>query len=280
MGVEWRALRPSDLPAAQGLSQAAGWNQTQADWRGYLAFEPDGCLVAEIGGRLAGTATCIRYGDAVGWIGMVLVHPDHRRRGLGTELLARTIRYLTGRGARSVRLDATPAGRAVYLPLGFRDEYGVARFEGAATGPLPGADPFMDADLPRAADLDEEAFGVRRLGVLSELSRRDPALSFVTRSGGGISGFAIAREGREAVQLGPFASRDPAAAERLFSAVVSAAGGRRVFLDVPAPNVEAAAIVARHGFRVQRSFTRMVLGEGGPAGRSELVFGTSGAEKG
>jgi ribosomal protein S18 acetylase RimI-like enzyme len=289
MEVEWRSLRPTDLPAAQGLSEIAGWNQTQADWRDYLAFEPDGCLAAEIDGVLAGTATCIRYGETVGWIGMVLVHPAHRRLGLGTELLGRTIAYLKGRGTRSIRLDATPMGKAVYIPLGFRDEYEVARFEGASparqAGGEPGSrraalGPLAQADLPAIADLDAEAFGVRRMDVLSALSRRDPALCFVARSGGAISGFIIARQGREAVQLGPGVARDPVVAGSLFRALLGAACGRRVFLDLPAPNRAGAEIMARHGFKVQRAFARMVLGDGGPAGRADLVFGTSGAEKG
>jgi ribosomal protein S18 acetylase RimI-like enzyme len=289
MEVEWRSLRPTDLPAAQGLSEIAGWNQTRADWRDYLAFEPDGCLAAEIDGVLAGTATCIRYGEKMGWIGMVLVHPAHRRLGLGTELLGRTIAYLKGRGTRSIRLDATPMGKAVYIPLGFRDEYEVARFEGAGPAPPAGGEPgsrravqepLDREDLALVADLDAEAFGVRRLGVLSALSRRNPALCFAARSGGAVSGFIIGRQGREAIQLGPSAARDPIIAEGLFGALLGASGDRRVFLDLPTPNRAGVEIMARHGFKVQRTFARMVLGDGGPAGRTDLVFGTSGAEKG
>jgi len=289
MAVEWRALRPSDLPAAYGLNRIAGWNQTEADWRGYLAFEPDGCLAAEVDGELAGTATSIRYGDLIGWIGMVLVHPRYRRLGLGTELLGRTIQYLKGRGTRSIKLDATPMGRNVYLPLGFRDECEVSRFEGAGpdqlaqdvpSPPQARLEQLDRADLPLIADLDAEAFGVRRTDVLSALSLRNPALCFAARSGSEMSGYLMAREGREAIQLGPCVARDPAVAERLFRAFFKATSGRRVFLDVPAPNRAGGEILARHGFDLQRTFTRMVLGEAGPPGRRDFVYGTSGAEKG
>jgi ribosomal protein S18 acetylase RimI-like enzyme len=289
MAVEWRALRASDVPAAFALSRIAGWNQTEADWRDYLSHEPDGCVAAEVDGALGGTATSIRYGEAMGWVGMVLVHPGCRRRGLGTELLRRTIHYLTGRGTRSVKLDATPAGREVYLPLGFRDESVVTRFEGTAPGrqaddppdePQPGVEPLGSAELPAAADLDAEAFGVRRFGVLSALSRRNPAFCFVVREGREVRGYLIAREGREAIQLGPSVASDPVAAQRLFQAFLHAAHGRRVFLDLPAGNLAGTGLLERHGFTVQRKFTRMVLGEAGPSGREDIIYSTSGAEKG
>ena len=41
--------------------------------------------------------TTIRYGNTVGWIGMVLVHPDFRRLGIGSKLLREAIAYLQAR---------------------------------------------------------------------------------------------------------------------------------------------------------------------------------------
>ncbi len=287
MDVEWRALGASDVPGACNLSRLAGWNQTEADWRGYLAFEPGGCLAALADGLLVGTATCVRYGQAMGWIGMVLVHPEHRRLGLGRELLQRTIRYLKGKGTRSIRLDATAAGRKVYVPLGFRDDFEVTRFEGVgpavtAKPPAPSLDvqPLVAADMRQVAELDARAFGVDRAFVLAALAGRDPALCFVAKGSGVVAGFLVARQGREAIQLGPMVASTSSAAEGLFGAFYRAARGRTLFMDLPMPNRAGAEIIERHGFKVQRSFTRMTLGEDGPAGEVDLVYGTSGAEKG
>jgi len=278
----WRTLRPSDIPFAHGLNCIAGWNQTEADWRNYLEFEPDGCLGVEVDGRLAGTATALRYGDTLGWIGMVLVHPTHRRLGLGTELLRRALGYLVDHGIPVIKLDATPIGRKVYVPLGFRDEGDVIRFEGIARpggGASPVA-PFSSLPFSAIADFDAAAFGVARRAILTALSRARPALCFAEADERGIGGYLIAREGREAVQLGPWVARDPATAERLLQALFRAVHGRRIFLDLAASNPSGIDLLVRHGFIVQRSFTRMFLGAPGPVGRPELVYGTSGAEKG
>ena len=60
------------------------------------------------------------------WISMVLVDPVARGRHVGTTLLQRGLE-LVGADA-TARLDATPAGEAIYRKLGFADEYRLARW--------------------------------------------------------------------------------------------------------------------------------------------------------
>ncbi|WP_240419425.1 GNAT family N-acetyltransferase [Paenibacillus periandrae] len=96
-----------------------------------MTYEP-GCFLAEINGRAAGTATAIRYGTKLGWIGKVLVHPDLRRYGIGKAILKRTIAYLQGLGVTCIKLGATPMGKTVYVPLGFAEEYELERYQGVA----------------------------------------------------------------------------------------------------------------------------------------------------
>ncbi len=72
--------------------------------------------------RVIATAATLPYGRCA-WISMVLVAGTHRRRGLATRLLYRCIADITAAGLVPV-LDATPAGRAVYAPLGFQDSVG------------------------------------------------------------------------------------------------------------------------------------------------------------
>lgn len=282
--ISIRLLREGDLAMAHQLRAFAGWNQTIQDWQGYLLYEPEGCFVAEVGGKPVGTATTIRYEDKFGWIGMVLVHPEVRRLGVGTRLLRHAISSLQLRGVRCVKLDATPMGRPVYLPLGFVDEYGLARYEGVAPATLhtatEGIKPLAVGDWEELARLDGEAFGAARLAVLRSLSARHPELSFGARRGGELQGFLLARQGTNATQVGPWIAREAETAEKLLGAFLRVAGDRRIFLDVIDPNSAAVAMMAKYGFRVQRTLTRMYLGENGNPGRPSLVFGISSPEKG
>lgn len=281
--VTLRLMQVGDVPFAHGLRQLAGWNQTERDWRGYLTYDPEGCFVAEVRGRPAGTATTIRYGERFGWIGMVLVHPDYRRLGIGTQLLNRAIQRLQQCGVRCIKLDATPMGRKVYLPLGFVDEYELSRYEG--TPPevsSEGADivPFSNADLSALVQLDALAFGSERGAVLRSLSGRNPDLCFATRDGAGEGGFLIAREGANALQIGPWIARSPEVAERLLLTLFRRVSGRRVLVDIVEPNGPANAFLLKHGFTVQRTLTRMFFGENAHPGNPLLVFGISSPEKG
>lgn len=266
------------------LKNLAGWNQTPKDWAGYLEYAPEGCYVAEVRGRPAGTATSIQYGERFGWIGMVLVHPDLRRFGIGTKLLRHAIEQLQRRGVACVKLDATPMGRAVYVPLGFKDEYEVSRYEGSAPAEVEAtsaAVQFMtERDLPDVARFDAPIFGAERGAVLRSMSQRNPEFCFVLRGADGIRGYLIARSGLNAVQLGPWLARDLAGADELLRAFLRRVPGRRVFVDVPHPNAAGIALVERIGFTVQRGYSRMHLGENRYPGRPAEVFGTSSPEKG
>src|SRR5215213_5752134 len=103
--VTLRRLTAVDIPVAHELRRLAGWNQSERDWAGYLDFEPNGCFVAELHGKVVGTATTITYGKCCGWVGMVLVHPEQRRGGIGTELLNHSIEYLRWRNVQCIKLD-------------------------------------------------------------------------------------------------------------------------------------------------------------------------------
>ena len=118
-----RLLKRADLAFADSVRALAGWNQTMEDWERFLSAEPDGCFLAEWNGASAGTATTTVYERELAWIGMVLVHPEFRRRGIGRALLERCIEYLRSRGVRCIKLDATPLGEKVYAGLGFKDEW-------------------------------------------------------------------------------------------------------------------------------------------------------------
>src|SRR5262245_2728474 len=115
--MEIRRLTPDDVPAVLRLAGAAGWNQTDADVRRLIDLAPEGCFAACAGGEVIGTVTTTAYGRELAWVGMMLVDPAHRRRGVGTALMEVALDHLRERGVATVKLDATPMGRPVYERL-------------------------------------------------------------------------------------------------------------------------------------------------------------------
>ena len=279
-----RALRADDLPFADALRALVGWNQTRDDWQRFLTMEPAGCFLAEWDGVPVGTATTLRYASAVAWIGMVLVHPEYRRRGIGQALLNHGIAWLHERGVRCLKLDATPAGKPVYDGLGFKSEWTLARWEHAGlhvTKPTKARlRPWQAADAELTAPLDVAAFGVARDRLAEALARQSRFALVLETALGRLAGYGFIRPGARAAYLGPVVATSDAAGLQLVQALLATSGGEKVFWDIPDANTAAVAWARQHGFTQQRNLTRMVLGENTASGRPQQQFALAGPEVG
>jgi hypothetical protein len=115
---------------------------------------------------------------------------------------------------------------------------------------------------------------------LNQLWSRNESLSLYARDAQGITGYIMAHQGYEALQIGPWAAADAEIAEKLFAALLTKIGDCKVFFDMPCPNLKGNQLVEKYGFQVQRGFCRMYLGENKFPGDPTRIYGTSGAEKG
>lgn len=280
--IAMRRLTTADIEFGMELKNLAGWNQLPVDWERFIEWEPDGCFLATWDGQRAGTATTINYEGRFGWVGMVLVHPDMRRKGIGTALLMRCIEYLESAGVDAMKLDATPAGKQLYDTLGFVDEYTVERHSATATahGPQEGVAPMTEDHVSAVREVDLAAFGADRSRVFDRLQREDRTSAFVALEGSQVTGYVFVRPGMNADYIGPWVARDADSAERLLRQALSAVSGKTVFVDISLAHDRAAPSVAKHGFERQRTFTRMFRGCNTCPGRTELVYGVAGVEIG
>src|SRR4051794_7907903 len=125
LSVTLKPMLSTDVEAGMRLSTAEGWNQTEKDWKFLIENSHNICLVAETDNKVIGTTTAIGYSNEIAWIGMVLVDKNYRGRGVSKLLLQNILEKL--KSFRSIKLDATPAGREVYKRFGFKDEYSITR---------------------------------------------------------------------------------------------------------------------------------------------------------
>jgi len=280
-----RQLAHADLPFADRVRDLAGWNQTRDDWERFLAMEPDGCFLAEWEGEQAGTATTTRYGTTLAWVGMVLVHPSYRRRGIGSALLEQCLDHLWRCGVRCVKLDATPLGQTMYDRLGFQTEWIFARWSGRATGLRAnpsgvGLRPWCSTDLSESEVLDAAVFGASRRRLLGALAAQSSAALVLESPAGSTAGFGLLRAGSRALYLGPVVATSEQAGLGLVEALLARSEGQTVFWDIPDPNTAAVSWAERHGFTVQRRLTRMHLGNSLAPSDPRRQFALSGPETG
>jgi ribosomal protein S18 acetylase RimI-like enzyme len=268
-----RRLSQDDLDFAQSIRSVAGWNQTDRDWRRLFDSAPDGCFLAEIDGQPAGTATAISYGVELAWIGMILVRPEYRRRGIATRLMDHCLAWLTEQmKVRCVKLDATPDGRKVYEKLGFQDEFELTRWEGRSTPGYEGEHSEFDGVTHR--DMDRKAFGADRLSFLKRLANES------RRTLVNAGGFGMLRDGSNADYLGPIVSREEKSGCTIVRSLLQGPEIGPVFWDIPSDNAPAVHLARELGFRRQRPLTRMWTGQQNAPGDPTLQWAISGPETG
>ena len=283
--LDCRDMTGADLEDGLRLSRASGWNQTIDDWRLLLSLGPGFFRVAVEEGRIVASGGAVRYGDALAWICMILVDPARRGHGIGTrifdDVLVRTGDAVRGGGLRVVGLDATPAGRGIYFQRGFADGPGLVRMraETAEQIPGPGSVRSLTAeDLAAVLALDRAVFGADRGAVLRWAFAAAPDLAWVGRMAR-TTAYCFGRHGDHSDQVGPVVAEDPALARDLVSACLSRPRSRPLIVDARTDRAWL-TVLADLGFREQRHFTRMYLGDTRPPARPRLEFAVFGPEFG
>jgi GNAT superfamily N-acetyltransferase len=280
--LEIRPLGEKDLEAAMRLKELSQWNQTEGDWRRLLDFGPQGCFAACLDQQVVGTVTTAVYGTDLAWIGMMLVAPEYRRRGLGKRLMQAALAYLDRVGVATIKLDATAAGRPLYESLGFVTEGLIERWEGVAPSTRE-KESAITQDLPFEAvyALDRQAFGADRRPWIKALSADAPFPPLVVRRPGEeLKGYGLVRRGSKAFYVGPVVAKDQEAALSLLDGILFRLAGERIYLDFNTGFNLDVRVLTNRGFVKQRDLLRMSLGRKSSAGTSSLIFGIAGPEMG
>lgn len=126
-----RPIRTEDLPAVLALEHAhqpRPWSEQVFGEE--MSAEGRVYLVAEAGGTVVGFAGAMIVGDE-GHVTNLLVDPDHRGRGVATDMIVSLIRSSVELGARHLTLEVrtrNEAARRLYArfglaPVGVRPRY-------------------------------------------------------------------------------------------------------------------------------------------------------------
>ncbi len=275
-----RVMTSADIPAGMKLKEIAGWNQTAADWERFLSASPEGCFVVESDAHVVGTATTIVYESRFAWIGMVLVDPEYRGRGIGTRLLHKTIEFLDARRVPTLKLDATPQGKPLYEKLGFFSEYEIERW---MLKRKPGERTHTRASWAQLEEIlkeDRKIFGADRSALLRSLDHDAPEFTLARLSRDEPAAYALGRRGTRADHLGPWMARQQAEAGAVLEEFLARSQSDSVFVDCLKSHPFGRELLRAQGFELSRPLTRMVRGENSYPGRPDLLCAILGPEFG
>jgi GNAT superfamily N-acetyltransferase len=264
-------LDKADAADGLKLSSEAHWNQNEADWRFFLA---KGIVfgMRDSDRRVVATAALLPYTGAEAWISMVLVTESFRRQGLATRLVDACLANATGRGL-TTWLDATPAGAAVYGPLGFAPTIQLRRLR------LENSSAAKDhAPLPAGRPDDLIAFDANAMGF----SRRDLLSELIKRRGSRLvsngDAMALVRDGRAARHIGPLFADGPVQALAMVRDIAAHETGPLIIDAVASQDVFLNGLTDDR-WSIERPFQRMRLGRASSQ-PAKLPFAVAGPEYG
>jgi len=142
-----RRYRPSDHDAPVSLCFRCGllrpWNDPRRDIERKLAHDPDGLLVLEADGCLAGSVMA-GYDGHRGGVNYLAVDPAWQGRGLGRMLMDEAEQWLLARGCPKVNLQVRTSNEhvvAFYRHLGYGTDDVVSMGKRLLADAAPGQPP-------------------------------------------------------------------------------------------------------------------------------------------
>jgi len=262
-GCTFGQMTLDELPLLAGWATDEGWNPGVGDLDVAWALDPEAFIALRRDDELVGGGTVLSYDGAMGFMGLFIVRPDHRGKGLGTTLWEHRVELLAARlrpGA-TIGMDGVFDMVPFYEHGGFRLAHRDLRFQGSAPG-SPGPDVVDASTVPfgQLAAFDAAHLGVDRAAFLGAWTQRPGVRSFAVVDDSGLTGYAVLRPCAVGFKTGPFLARSPEVAEQLLGAVLKAAAGAQLQVDVPEPNSSGVRMLQSLGFTESFGCARMYRG--------------------
>jgi len=275
-----RTMTREEVALAVEWAAREGWNPGLHDAEAFYAADPDGFFVGELDGEAVASISVVKYGAGFAFLGLYIVQPAYRGRGLGWSLWQHGMQSAAG---RRVGLDGVVAQQDNYRKSGFVLAWRNVRYAGLGLAQEASDARVMDlGSLPfeTVRAYDAPFFPADRSAFLRAwLDQKDAAgLGYV--EDGALRGYGVIRRCRSGWKIGPLFADGEAVAEALYLALAGRAGvGEPVFLDVPEPHAAAVALARRHGMEVVFETARMYTGEA-PGMAMGRMFGITSFELG
>lgn len=113
-------LNPNDIQQLPSI-QPPTWYDIRPIHEFYVQAPYCYTCKAEIGNEMVGAGTVI-FHDDVAWLAHILVHENHRKKGIGKAISEHVLNAALNKGLKTVYLKATDLGAPVYTKLGFELE--------------------------------------------------------------------------------------------------------------------------------------------------------------
>lgn len=248
--MDIKELKSADIDSLKEL-QPDTWTDIRPYFYFYSASHFCQPLKIAENNKIIAVGTNIQHRDSA-WLAHVIVHPEHRNRGLGGKIASALITGLDKKRFSSIYLDATDLGFPVYKKLGFEVETEYIHLAGENTDQYllkPDAIiPFRDEFREELLALDKLVSAEDRIEVLEPHLRFSLLYVAAGRVEGAyfpslLDGFVLAINPRAGTELMKIRMRNKPSAR------------------FPSVNEDCTLFLKENGYKVTGSSKRMILGK-------------------
>ncbi|KAA0797614.1 N-acetyltransferase [Bacillus sp. JAS102] len=187
--------------------------------------------------KLIASAAIILYGEALTSIGMVIVHPDYKGRGIGKAITSSCMNSVSAR--TPIMLIATEEGKPLYEKLGFRAVSYVSKYicnSYNTDDHFVGNENYMmnykEGDLEKIIKIDGYAFGTNRKEFLKKRIMQSEQCIVVKDKEQSVLGYGLSIQTPENKIIGPIVAKNDEMAMRIVHDLARGHHGK-LRIDVP-----------------------------------------------
>ncbi|MED1114550.1 GNAT family N-acetyltransferase [Bacillus paramycoides] len=234
--IRVECLRKEEVEDIAALSSYIGWDYNREEIE---TIFNSGIVYGVWNERkeLIASAAIILYGETLASIGMVIVHPDYKGRGIGkaiTDLCVKSVSTQT-----PIVLIATDEGKPLYEKLGFRTVSYVSKYiynsynkNYICVGNEEYIVNYEECDLEEIIQIDEDAFGTNREEFLKCRIIQSEQCIVIKDIQQNVLGYGMSIQTPENKIIGPVVAKNDARAMRIVHYLAREHNGK-LRIDVP-----------------------------------------------
>jgi GNAT superfamily N-acetyltransferase len=264
-------------------AELEGWNPGPSDADVFFRTDPEGFYGYFKENTLIAGGAIISYNDEFGFMGLFIVSPEHRSKGIGKKLWYQRRDMLLERlkAGASIGMDGVVDMQPFYRKGGFEIAFKDLRYEriGEEFEVNRNISPIEDADMESILEYDSKCFGFYRPQFLVPWFKLPGNKTFKFVEDGTLKGFSIIRKATVGYKVCPLFADNSVIAEELYKACLSSVAGEPLYLDIPESNRGAVDLVKKYEGKYVFECARMYYGKP-PEVELEKVFGITTFELG
>ncbi|MGD9293655.1 MAG: GNAT family N-acetyltransferase, partial [Roseobacter sp.] len=200
--ITFRNATQAELGDVLEWAAAEGWNPGLDDAAAFFATDPRGFFVAEMADALVAAISVVNHNDSFAFLGLYIVMPQHRGKGIGLRLWQHALEHAS---SRTVGLDGVAEQQDNYRTSGFTHAGGTTRFTGHVQ-PQEGHGIRLaqSADIPVLTDAEHAASGYRKCDYLGAwFTNTEYRKTLVLPQDDGSASFCTVRKCQVGAKVGP-----------------------------------------------------------------------------